>query len=105
LTHFDRLQRREFITLVGGAATWPLITRAQQPAMPVVGFLSSAGPGGYQDFVAGFRRGLNKVGFIEGKNVSIEFPRAEGQSDRLPAPCSRSNELTHQLRGTRLNPK
>jgi ABC-type uncharacterized transport system substrate-binding protein len=80
------VKRREFIKLLGGtAATWPLAVRAQQPTMPVVGFLSGATFETMREYVAAFKRGLAEVEFIEGRNVRIEYRWAEHQNDRLPA--------------------
>ena len=79
------MQRRAFITLLGGAAAgWPLATRAQQPTMPVVGFLRSTSLADSAHFVTSFRQGLKEAGFVEPQNVAIEFRYAEGRGDRLP---------------------
>src|SRR5262245_8585476 len=83
--HFDRLTRRQFITLLCAAVTWPLAARAQQPAMPVIGFMHSASREPFESMLAGFRRGLNELGFVEGRNLTIEYRWAEGRFDRLPS--------------------
>jgi putative tryptophan/tyrosine transport system substrate-binding protein len=85
----DRVRRREFLMLLGGAAvTRPLLARAQQPAMPVIGYLHSGSPGPVAYQVAAFNQGLNETGYIEGQNVAIEHRWAEGHYDRLPALAS-----------------
>jgi ABC-type uncharacterized transport system substrate-binding protein len=80
------MRRREFISVIGGVAVaWPLTVRAQQPAMPVIGFLSGASTETMRELVAAFHRGLADTGFAEGRNVTIEYRWAEGNNDRLPA--------------------
>src|SRR5262245_65792575 len=80
------MRRREFITLVGGAAmAWSIVARAQQqPAMPVVGVLNPTSPDTYADRLRGFRQGLKDTGYVEGANVAFEYRWAENQMDRLP---------------------
>src|SRR5215211_1100346 len=80
------MRRREVITLLGGVAVgWPVAVRAQQPAMPVIGFLHSGSPGPYRRILAAFRQGLNEAGYVEGQNAAIEYRWAHGQYERLPA--------------------
>src|SRR5262249_30184450 len=81
----EPMRRREFISVLGGAATWPLAARAQQPAMPVVGLVSPRSPEESTRFGTAFRKALNESGYIEGQNVMIEYHWLEGRYDRLPA--------------------
>ncbi|MBW8857772.1 MAG: ABC transporter substrate-binding protein, partial [Bradyrhizobium sp.] len=79
------MKRRVFIGIVAGAASWPLAVRAQRPAIPVIGFLNSGSRELFTARIAAFHQGLNDTGFVEGRNVAIEYQWAQGQYDRLPA--------------------
>jgi ABC-type uncharacterized transport system substrate-binding protein len=89
------MNRRAFITVLGGAAAWPLAARAQQPAMPVIGFLHVASQEAYSHVVAGLRRGLAETDFVEGRNVAVEYRWGEGQLDRMPSLLA--DLLDHQV--------
>ena len=85
------MRRREFIAGLGGAAAWPVVARAQQPAMPVIGYLGTqSADDDYKNFTVPFLQGLKEAGYVEGQNVAVQYRYAENRVDRLPALCSRS---------------
>ena len=87
------MRRREFITLLGGVAASPIAARAQQAAVPVIGFLHPTTPDAFPDRLRGFRQGLREMGYVEGENVTIDYRFAENEIDRLPA---MANDLVSQ---------
>ena len=89
------MKRREFITLLGGASAWPVAGHAQQPAMPVMGFLHIASPGAYGHVIAGFRRGLAESDFVEGRDITVEYRWAESELGRMPSLLA--DLLRHQV--------
>ena len=92
------MRRREFIALLGGAAAaWPLPARPQQPAMPVVGYLSTGSVESDTAFLAAFRRGLAETGYVDGKNVAIEYRFAEFQNERLPSLAAETGAFAKSL--------
>ena len=90
---FNQLKRREFITLLGGAAAWPLTARTQQPGLPVVGFLHPGSLANFEHFVAAFLEGLRETGYVEGTNVTVEYRWAQGRSDKIGSAACNADDL------------
>lgn len=88
------MRQRKFITLLGGVAGWPLIAHAQQPTLPVMGYISSSSAGDSSTFIAAFRQGLGQAGYAEGRNIIIEYRFAEHRSERLSALAAASGKTS-----------
>src|SRR4029453_19253300 len=88
------IRRREFITLLGGAAAWPVAVRAQQPAMPVIGVLDARSPGTTESLLRAFRQGLKDTSYVEGENVALEYRWADNELDRLLALAAKAATTT-----------
>ena len=91
------IKRREFITLLGGAAAWPLAARAQQPAMPVVALINAGTPEGAARYAAAFRNAFAEAGYVEGQNVTVEYQWLEGHNERVPALMADLEHVPPQL--------
>jgi putative ABC transport system substrate-binding protein len=92
------MRRREFITLLGGAAaTWPLVARAQHSTMPLIGFVDSGSPAAMTANIAAFHRGLSETGYTDGQNLTIDYRWADGQYDRLPPAATRNKSSTARV--------
>jgi putative ABC transport system substrate-binding protein len=90
------MRRRQFIAWLGSAAAWPVVARAQQPALPIIGFVSLVSANGWAGYLEAFRKGLGETGYVEGQNVTVEYHYLEGQFGRLPALMADLVPLSHK---------